>query len=821
MLTTNILIESAPISKMFTSAHSMIVSALAVDELIHDMHASYDLDEPAPFPECLSKTSTPAHSIIVSVLTAEGLIHNMPTLHNLVESASSPPKKFTPVYHMIISVLAEGCLDWVMFALHSLTDVSAPAFVSPSLLFTPGFSHNLVDKFILLAESLNTSPTTPTSPATTAIMIANSFLLPEEVVSCLSALARRQLPFVLSNKDQIMMSVPIASHQFFDLFKSEDLVFVPVFDLISEYPPLLTMSAAAHFQALKTSTACLANFMQPVHMSTNFISQHVPLLAVSSELLHTLLLHAHFLPDSSCPRTDCAPLPSVSQEYTGFYTCGDHKLPDFRRLSFRTDLATLQLKEFKPIVSCSAPARPVVPGDLRSPALRFSLAFFRKVLLLPLTAPTQGCAYKHLPFPQPLAMLYRPPQLFPAQVLRVLDFVPQDLPSEVDRSELWCHADALLDVSFPKRLQPPATMFPARAFHARPPPNGWLLDSGASTLITSRKADMFGMAPGKFPISALASTESASARGTVCLQFAPDKFISMPALLVENATTNLVPFSPFIEAVYSIVATNDGAVIFDEESGEILCRAPADKSGMFWLTAVAVPLPGHSAKTARPTALPLHASTHDVWHARLNHPSERTLHEMARHNMVIGLVFAKKHKEEFPCLACLHGRMTYGPVTSPGPHLLRTVKDLPHDTLDVVFVDVYGPVRTSSAGYRYIILSYIGSCRVLRVDKLKTLVFASMQAWFDRLRTRLSKETIASGLRILCIHSDSVSTFVALSELMPHPMGFTGIFHAHPSTALWLSAKFADLWSPFAAPSCSQVFLESTGCIYSQLSSSR
>ena len=48
------------------------------------------------------------------------------------------------------------------------------------------------------------------------------------------------------------------------------------------------------------------------------------------------------------------------------------------------------------------------------------------------------------------------------------------------------------------------------------------------------------------------------------------------------------------------------------------------------------------------------------------------------------------------------------------------------------------------------------------MDKLKTLVFASMQAWFDRLRTRLSKET--SGLRILCMHSGSFSTFVALSE---------------------------------------------------------
>ena len=169
----------------------------------------------------------------------------MPTLHNLVESASSPPKKFTPVYDMIISVLAEGCLDCIMFALHSLTDVSAPAFVSPSLLFMPVFCHNLVDKFVLLAESLNTSPTTPTTPTTTAIVIAKSFLMPEEVVSCLSALTRRQQPFVLPNETQIMMSAPTASHQYFDPFKSEDPVFVPAFDLISEYPPMLTTFAAA------------------------------------------------------------------------------------------------------------------------------------------------------------------------------------------------------------------------------------------------------------------------------------------------------------------------------------------------------------------------------------------------------------------------------------------------------------------------------------------------------------------------------------------------------------------------------------------------
>ena len=89
------------------------------------------------------------------------------------------------------------------------------------------------------------------------------------------------------------------------------------------------------------------------------------------------------------------------------------------------------------------------------------------------------------------------------------------------------------------------------------------------------------MTPGKIPISALASTESASAQGKVCLQFAPGKTICMPTLLVKNATTRLVPFSPFIEAGYSILATKDGVLIFDDFTGETLCHARADKSGMF------------------------------------------------------------------------------------------------------------------------------------------------------------------------------------------------------------------------------------------------
>ena len=119
---------------------------------------------------------------------------------------------------------------------------------------------------------------------------------------------------------------------------------------------------------------------------------------------------------------------------------------------------------------------------------------------------------------------------------------------------------------------------------------------------------MCSVTPGKIPISALASMESASAQGTVCLQFAPGKSICMPALLVKNANTRLVPFSPFLEAGYSILATKDGALIFGDVTGEILSHAPADKTGMFWLTADAVSLPGHSANAARPTALPLHSS---------------------------------------------------------------------------------------------------------------------------------------------------------------------------------------------------------------------
>ena len=65
---------------------------------------------------------------------------------------------------------------------------------------------------------------------------------------------------------------------------------------------------------------------------------------------------------------------------------------------------------------------------------------------------------------------------------------------------------------------------------------------------------------------------------------------------------------------------------------------------------------------------------------------------MARHNMVIGLVFTKKHKDEF--------RMTHGPVTSPGCSLdidgytclnMTSGQVLNFDLLDVEFDEAVFP----------------------------------------------------------------------------------------------------------------------------------
>ena len=87
----------------------------------------------------------------------------------------------------------------------------------------------------------------------------------------------------------------------------------------------------------------------------------------------------------------------------------------------------------------------------------------------------------------------------------------------------------------------------------------------------------------KIPISALATTESASAEGTVRLQFKEGKSLNMPALLVKNATSKLVPFAPFIKAGYWILATEQGALVIDKDTHETLTFAPADSEGMYWL----------------------------------------------------------------------------------------------------------------------------------------------------------------------------------------------------------------------------------------------
>jgi hypothetical protein len=158
-------------------SHSIIVFSLAAEGLIHEMH-SHSVIVSVPAAGALIHDMH-SRSIIVFINAAEGSTHDM---HSIIVSVfATHDMPILLINSIIVPTFAAEGLVHDMQTLHTLNDVSAPIHVSMPKLFMHVY-HNLADKFVLLAESLNKSPT---MPSTTAITIAKSFLMPEEVVSCL------------------------------------------------------------------------------------------------------------------------------------------------------------------------------------------------------------------------------------------------------------------------------------------------------------------------------------------------------------------------------------------------------------------------------------------------------------------------------------------------------------------------------------------------------------------------------------------------------------------------------------------------------------
>ena len=82
-----------------------------------------------------------------------------------------------------------------------------------------------------------------------------------------------------------------------------------------------------------------------------------------------------------------------------------------------------------------------------------------------------------------------------------------------------------------------------------------------------------------------------------------------------------------------------------------------------------------------------------VWHYRTCHIPLRLLKRMAKEQSVLGLHIVLKHSEEFPCVACLKGKLTAPHLTPAGPKPRRSALRVSEQTLSRASLDAFGPLR--------------------------------------------------------------------------------------------------------------------------------
>ena len=223
------------------------------------------------------------------------------------------------------------------------------------------------------------------------------------------------------------------------------------------------------------------------------------------------------------------------------------------------------------------------------------------------------------------------------------------------------------------------------------------------------------------------------------------------------------------------VFSDTGVKIYEKRSGILYAKGTL-QDGLYYLTELpstgsahgvaeefptkGSPLPKKQVHATQVTARVPKGTTVVVWHCRLCHAPHRLVQRLARLRIVLGLVLVQEHKDEYPCLACLCGKMR-GPVHVPhGPKPLRVGLKVDKDALALAYWDGYGPFRVvGKGGYKYFLLVLLQKSRKLYGFCVADLKNGTVRETLDRLSARLTKET--GGLKLRAIHSDNFSSFAA------------------------------------------------------------
>jgi Reverse transcriptase (RNA-dependent DNA polymerase)/Pol polyprotein, beta-barrel domain/GAG-pre-integrase domain/gag-polypeptide of LTR copia-type len=171
-------------------------------------------------------------------------------------------------------------------------------------------------------------------------------------------------------------------------------------------------------------------------------------------------------------------------------------------------------------------------------------------------------------------------------------------------------------------------------------------------------------------------------------------------------------------------------------------------NGMYLLESIDNPPDNTLAMTSlsKPTSL-------EQWHRRLTHCSPLTIQEMARNNLVDGLVISETAING-KCEDCILGRQTRRPFDG------ETEKDL--KPLDLVAFDLWGPSRVQSAGGKlYMMIIVDGGCSYKYGVYLSDKSDATTIPAFDNFRIKAENLT---GRKIRRLRTDRAFESAAWEE---------------------------------------------------------
>nr|GEU75405.1 retrovirus-related Pol polyprotein from transposon TNT 1-94 [Tanacetum cinerariifolium] len=147
-----------------------------------------------------------------------------------------------------------------------------------------------------------------------------------------------------------------------------------------------------------------------------------------------------------------------------------------------------------------------------------------------------------------------------------------------------------------------------------------------------------------------------------------------------------------------------------------------------------------------------------LWHRRLSHLNFGTINDLTKHNLVDGLPKFKNSKDHL-CSACERGKSK---KSSHPPKLVSTT----HSKLELLHVDLYGPMRVATINEKKYILVIVESMQTLSNEDLDNLFGPMYEEYFKK---RPSKVSINFATQKVYNNKDSPSTSLIIVEEQEAP----------------------------------------------------